>query len=56
MSSAKVDKDDLDSFNICLDAVAVIVNNDNDIVADLTLAQLYDVYTDKITKFSELAK
>ena len=56
MSSAKVDKDALDSFNICLDAVAVIVNNDNDIASDLTLAQLYDVYTGKITKFSELAK
>lgn len=55
LSSAKVDKDTLDSFNICLDAVAVIVNNDNNIVSDLTLAQLYDIYTGEITKFSQLA-
>lgn len=54
LSSAAVDQDNIDSFNVCLDAVAVIVNKQNTEVTDLTLAQLYDIFSGKITKFSEL--
>ncbi len=54
LSSASVKEDGINSFNVCLDAVAVIVNNKNEEVSDLTLAQLYDIYTGKVTKFSEL--
>lgn len=54
LSSAAVDKDGIDSFNICLDAVAVIVNKDNTSVEDLTLAELYKIYTGEITQFSQL--
>lgn len=54
MSSASVHEEGINSFNICLDAVAVIVNVANESVNDLTLAQLYDIYTGKVTKFSEL--
>ena len=54
LSSASVKEDGINSFNVCLDAVAVIVNKSNDKVNDLTLAQLYDIYTGKITKFSEI--
>ncbi|MDR1939461.1 MAG: phosphate ABC transporter substrate-binding protein, partial [Clostridiales bacterium] len=43
----------LDSFNIALDAVAVIVNKSNKIT-DLTIAQIFDIYTGATTKFSEL--
>ncbi len=55
LSSASVDQDDLVSFNVCLDAVAVIVNKENTSVTDLTLAELYDIFSGKITKFRELA-
>jgi len=54
LSSAAVKEDGINSFNVALDAVAVIVNNDNATITDLTLAQLYDIYTGKITKFSEI--
>lgn len=56
LSSAAVKEEGINSFNVCLDAVAVIVNKANDAVNDLTLAELYGIYTGKITKFSELAK
>lgn len=56
LSSAAVVNDKITSFNVCLDAVAVIVNNANDIVTDLTINQLYQIYTGSITKFSELTK
>lgn len=54
LSSASVKEDGINSFNVCLDAVAVIVNTANESVNNLTLAQLYDIYSGKITKFSEL--
>lgn len=54
LSSAAVDQDNVDSFNVCLDAVAVIVNKENTAVTDLTLAQLYDIFSGKVTKFSEI--
>ena len=54
LSSAAVDQDNIDSFNVCLDAVAVIVNKENTTITDLTLAQLYNIFSGKITKFSEI--
>lgn len=54
LSSVSVKESGINSFNVCLDAVAVIVNVENERVNDLTLAQLYDIYSGKITKFSEL--
>lgn len=55
LSSASVKENGIDSFNVCLDAVAVIVNKANDKIDDLSLSQLYDIYTGKITKFSEIS-
>ena len=54
LSSASVKEDGISSFNVCLDAVAVIVNKDNEGVDDLTVAQLYDIFSGKVTKFSEI--
>ncbi len=54
LSSAAVNEDGIDSFNVCLDAVAVIVNVQNNAVNDLTLGQLYDIFSGKIVKFSQL--
>lgn len=54
LSSASVKEDGINSFNVCLDAVAVIVNKSNESINDLTLAQLYDIYSGKITKFSAI--
>lgn len=39
---------------LCLDAVAVIVNKENDAVTSLTKEQLKGIYTGAIKKFSEL--
>ena len=55
LSSAAVKDEALDSWNICLDAVAVILNKENTI-ENLTLAQLYKIYTGEITKFGEINK
>ena len=55
LSSASVKEDGINSFNVCLDAVVVIVNNANENVNDLTIAQLYDIFSGKVTKFSEIA-
>lgn len=54
LSSSAVNQDNIDSFNVCLDAVAVIVNKENTTVTNLTLKQLYDIFTAKIKKFNEL--
>lgn len=54
LSSAAVAQADIDSFNLCLDAVAVIVNKSNTAVTDLTLAQLYAIFSGSVTKFSAL--
>lgn len=55
LSSAAVSENGIDSFKVCLDAVAVIVNSRNEIVSDLTIEQLYSVFTGRTTKFSQLA-
>ena len=54
LSSASVKEEGINSFNVCLDAVAVIVNNANEKVNDLTMTQLYDIFSGKVTKFSEI--
>ena len=41
-------------FTLCLDAVAVIVNKNNDQIDDITKEQLKSVYTGEIKKFSEI--
>lgn len=56
LSSAAVKEAGINSFNVALDAVAVIVNKSNEKISNLTLSQLYDIYTGKVTKFSELTK
>jgi phosphate transport system substrate-binding protein len=56
LSSSSVSQDNIDSFNVCLDAVAVVVNKENTQISDLTLAELYDIFSGKVTKFSELQK
>ena len=52
-SSAETESDTRDHFNIALDAVAVIVNPSNE-VKDITLEQLFDIYTGAITSWDEL--
>lgn len=54
LSSAAVRQQGVHSFNVCLDAVAVVVNKQNERVNNLTLKQLYNLFSGKITKFSEL--
>ncbi|MBQ8394528.1 MAG: substrate-binding domain-containing protein [Clostridia bacterium] len=55
LSSAAVNNDKIDSFNVCLDAVAVVVNKKNTSVNDLTLKQLYEIFSGKVAKFSEIS-
>ncbi|MDR2090994.1 MAG: substrate-binding domain-containing protein [Clostridiales bacterium] len=43
----------LNSFTIALDAVAIIVHNKNK-VDNLTIAQIFGIYTGSITKFSKI--
>ncbi len=54
LSSAYVSEEGINSFNLCLDAIAVIVNEENTAVNDLTLAELYGVFSGKTTRFAEL--
>lgn len=54
LSSASVNRDDITSFNACLDAVVVVVHKDNASVSELSLKNLYDIFSGKITKFSEI--
>lgn len=56
MSSSSIksaDATSLEQFNVALDAVAIIVNNANTLT-NITIEQLFKVYTGTITKFSEL--
>lgn len=57
MSSSAIKSADAGALNqitIALDAVAIIVNNSNSLT-NVTVAQLYDIYTGAITKYSQLA-
>ncbi len=56
MSSSAIKSADAGSLNqitIALDAVAIIVNNDN-ALKNVTVEQLFDIYTGAITKFSQV--
>ena len=50
----EADEAEIAHFEIALDAIAVIVNPENTL-EDITIAQLFDIYTGKIVKFSALA-
>ena len=52
-SSAKAD-DAYTETTLCLDAVAIIVNKKNDKVSDVNATMLHDIFTGKITKYSEI--
>ncbi len=52
LSSASVREEGVRAFQICLDAVAVIVHKDNP-VKEVSLGRLYDIYTGKIRKYNE---
>lgn len=53
LSSASVNEKDIESFYVCLDAIAVIVNK-NTQITNLTIEQLYDIFTGKIKGLSEI--
>lgn len=53
LSSAYISQDNIDSFNVCLDAVVVIVNKANGI-SNLSLAELFNIFSGSITKFSQI--
>ena len=48
------DEAEIAHFEIALDAIAIIVHPENTL-EDITIAQLFDIYTGKIVKFSALA-
>ncbi len=52
-SSSKTDTA-YNEFTLCLDAVAVIVNKDNDQIDNVTKEQLKSIYTGEIKKFSQV--
>lgn len=49
------DKPEVDEFKIAVDAIAIIVNKENT-TDNVTIAQLFDIYTGATTKFSQLTK
>ena len=55
LSSASVDEEGIRSFNLCVDAIGVVVNKENDKISDLTLAELYGIFSGRIIKFDELS-
>lgn len=57
MASRELKDEELESLTpvkICIDGIAVIVNNEN-AITDLTSQQVLDIYTGKITTWEELA-
>ena len=53
LSSAAVEAPQIESFNLCLDAIAVIVHPQNPI-SDLSLPTLYKIFSGEIRHFDEL--
>lgn len=53
---AAADDEALTNFEIAMDAIAIIVNKDNDQIDNITVSQLYDIYTGAVTKYSQLAE
>lgn len=54
VASSSSKNDAYTETTICLDAVAVIVNKDNDQISNVTAEILKNIYTGKVTKFSEI--
>lgn len=54
LSSASVNEDGIRSFNLCVDAIGVVVNKENTKINDLSLAELYAIFSGQIIKFDEL--
>lgn len=54
LSSVAVDAENIESFNLCLDAIAVIVHPENHAVSSLSLSQLYGIFSGEIRHFDEL--
>lgn len=57
MSSSNLSDQDaaiMVQYTIAQDAIAIIVNKDNDQISNITIEQLFDIYTGAITKFSQL--
>ncbi len=53
LASSSKESDKYIQHILCIDAIAVIVHRENEI-DNLTVEQLFDIYTGKITKFSEI--
>ncbi len=53
LSSATVNEAGVDSFNVCMDGVAVIVHRESPL-QDVTLAQLYAIYAGEVITFAEI--
>ena len=56
LASATVSQSDIKSFNACLDGIAVVVNKQNEQVSDLSLKQLYGIFSGNINYFRELGE
>ncbi len=54
LSSAAVDSDGIDAFYVAIDAVAVIVNAKNTAVSNLTMSELYGIFSGSISKFEDI--
>ena len=47
------DETDVEAITVCLDGIAIVVNTENP-VSDLSLEQLADIYTGKVTNWKEV--
>jgi phosphate transport system substrate-binding protein len=54
LSSADVSSVGVESFRVALDAIAVIVHPENTALSDLSLTTLYDIFSGKIRRFSDV--
>lgn len=54
LSSANVSSNNVESFRLALDAIAVIVHPENTTVSDLSLTALYDIFSGNTRRFADL--
>ena len=54
LSSADVVSGGIESLRFALDAIAVIVHPDNHAVSDLSLSELYDIFSGKTRRFADV--
>lgn len=54
VSSVAVSANGIESFNLCLDAIAVIVHPENHAISSLSLGELYGIFSGEIRHFDEL--